>query len=287
MSKTIRLVAVCGVVALTVVAAAAASNSAFFSDRSGDKDDAYAGQDITGLEVSNDDSGLLTLRVHTSSHKQKLEYYDGFIGVMLDLDQNPDTGGVFYGAEVGFQLSSDGLSYLKPNGFQLRGAPRPPSLHATFTDGTATFTVRAQDLGLSPTAGFNVLARSVADEAPNYGSFNYQMVAGTPRPELGVDTRPPVVQALSSKGSHLYGAQLGYQVADGRGKTAEVIRVYRGARLVRELRAPPERSKPFVWYSVGWRIHHKVRPGRLHFCVRSTDAAGNQSQPSCAKLVLS
>lgn len=206
---------------------------------------------------------------------------------MLDLDQNPYTGGVFYGAEVGFQLSSDGLSYLKPNGFQLRGAPRPPSLHATFKDGTATFTVRAQDLGLSPTAGFNVLARSVADDAPNYGSFNYQMVAGTPRPELGVDTRPPVVRALSSEGSHLYGAQLGYQAADGRGKTAEVIRVYRGARLVMELRAPLERSKPFVWYSVGWRIHHKVRPGRLHFCVRSTDAAGNQSQPSCAKLVLS
>ena len=287
MSKTIRLVAVCGVVALSGVAAAAASNSAFFGDRSGDRDDAYAGQDITGLEVSNDDAGLLTFRVRTSSHKQKLESYDGFIGVMLDLDQNPDAGGVFYGAEVGFQLSSDGLSYLKPNGFQLRGAPRPPSLHATFKDGTATFTIRAQDLGLSPTAGFNVLARSVADEAPNYGSFNYQMVAGTRRPELGVDTRPPVVQALSSEGSHLYGAQLGYQVADGRGKTAEVIRVYRGARLVRELRAPLERSKPFVWYSVGWRIHHKVRPGRLHFCVRSTDAAGNQSQPSCAKLVLS
>ena len=287
MSKTIRLVAVCGVVALTVVAAAAASNSAFFSDRTGDQDDAYAGQDITGLEVSNDDPGLLIFRVHTSSHKQKLEDYDGFVGVMLDLDQNRDTGSVFYGAEVGFQLSSDGLSYLKPNGFQLRGAPRPPSLHATFRDGTATVTVKAQDLGLSPTGGFNVLARSVADEAPNYGSFNYQMVGGTPKPDPGPDTSPPVVQALSSEGSHLYGAQLGYQVADGRSKTAEVIRVYRGARLVRELRTPLKRSKPFVWYSVGWRIHHKVRPGRLHFCVRSTDAAGNESQPSCARLVLS
>jgi hypothetical protein len=287
MSKTIRLVAVCGVVALTVVAAAAASNSAFFSDRDGDREDAYVGQDITGLEVANDDSGLLTFRVHTSSHKQKLEYYDGFIGVMLDLDQNPDTGSLYYGSEVGFQLSSHGLSFSRLNGFQIKGAPRPSSMHATFKDGTATFTVRAQDLGLPPTAGFNVLARSVADQAPNYGSFNYQIVAGMPRPELGVDTRAPVVQALSSEGSHLHGAELDYRVADGRGKTAEVIRVYRGARLVRELRAPLERSKPFVWYWVGWRIHHKVRPGRLHFCVRSTDAAGNQSQPSCAKLVLS
>jgi hypothetical protein len=286
MSKAIRVVAVCGVVALTVVAAAAASNSAFFSDRGGDMDDAYS-QDITGLEVANDDSGLLTFRVHTSSHKQKLQDYDGFIGVMLDLDQNPDTGSLFYGSEVGFQLSSDGLSFLRLNGFHIKSAPRPSSLHATFKDGTATFTVRAQDLGLSPTAGFNLLARSVGDETPNYGSFNYQMVAGTPRPELGVDTRAPVVQALSSEGSHLYGAELDYEVADGRGKTAEVIRVYRGARLVRELRAPLERSRPFVWYWVGWRIHHKVRPGRLHFCVRSTDAAGNQSQPSCAKLVLS
>lgn len=286
MSKTLRLVAICGVAALTMVAAAAASNSAFFSDRTGDRLDAYAGQDITGLEVSNDDSGLLTFRVHTSSHKQKLEYYDGFVGVMLDLDQNRDTGSVFYGAEVGFQLSSHGLSYVKPNGFQVRGARRPPSLHASFRDGTATFTVKAQDLGLSPTAGFNVLARSVADEAPNSGSFNYQMVAGTPRPDPGVDTSPPVVQALSSEGSYRYGAELDYQVADGRGKTAEVIRIYRGARLVREFREPLERTNPFAWYSEVWHIHHKVRAGRLHFCVRATDAAGNQSQPSCAKLVL-
>jgi hypothetical protein len=279
-------VSACGLAALVLVAAAGASNSAAFNDRVGDRDDVYAGQDLTGFEVINDDSGLLTFRVHTASHKQKLGTTSGFVGVMLDLDQNRDTGSVFYGAEVGFQLSSDGLEFSRLDGFVIKSATRPPSLRGSFKDGTATFTVKAQDLGLSPTAGFNVLARSVADEAPNYGSFNYQMVAGTPKPDPGVDTTPPVVQALSSEGSYLYGAELDYRISDGRGKTAEVIRVYRAARLVKVIRTPLERVDPFEWYSVGWRIRHKVRPGRLHFCVRSTDAAGNESQPSCAKLLL-
>lgn len=262
------------------------SNSAGFSDRTGDKADAYAGQDITGLEVANDDAGLLTFRVHTASHKQRLGTYDGFVGIMLDLDQNPDTGSLFYGAEVGFQLSSDGLSFWRLSGFHITSARRPASLHAAFKDGTATFTIEAQDLGLSPSSGFNVLARSVADWAPDHGTFNYQLVAGTPAPDPGADTTPPVVHAFSSQGSYIYGAQLDYRVADGRGETADVVSVYRGARLVRVIRERLAKTNPFEWYSVGWRIHHKVRPGRLRFCVRSTDAAGNESRPSCAKLLL-
>jgi hypothetical protein len=65
-----------------------------------------------------------------------------------------------------------------------------------------------------------------------------------------------------------------------------VIRIYRGSRLIKEFRERLANTNPFVWYWEGWRIRHKVRPGMLHFCVRSTDAAGNQSQVSCAKLEL-
>jgi hypothetical protein len=150
----------CGLIARALVAAAGASNSALFSDRTGTRADAYMGQDITGLAVANDDAGLLTFRVHTTSHKDKLGTNDGFVGVMLDLDQNPDTGSLFYWAEIGFQLSSDGLAFSRLSGFQIKTAPRPPSLRATFNDGTATFTVKAHDLGLLPSSGFNVLARS-------------------------------------------------------------------------------------------------------------------------------
>jgi hypothetical protein len=272
--------------ALLVVGTARAANSLSFPDRTGDRGDAYGGLDISGLQVSSDDGGLLTFRVTTVGHKRKLGTYDGFVDVLLDLDQNPDTGSLFYGAEVGLDLSSDGLGFQRLTGFKSRSAPLPPSLSGSFRDGVVTFTVKASDLGVAPGVGFNVLARAVTDEAPDYRTFNYQLAPGNAPPDLAPDTCAPVVHAFSSEGDHRYGAQLNYRVADGRGRTADVIRIYRGSRLIKEFRERLANTNPFVWYWEGWRIRHKVRPGMLHFCVRSTDAAGNQSQVSCAKLEL-
>jgi hypothetical protein len=111
--------------------------------------------------------------------KQKLGAHDGFVDVLLDLDQNPDTGSFFYGAEVGLDLSSDGLGFQRLTGVKAKRAPLPPSLRGSFHDGVATFMVEASDIGVSPGAGFNVLARAVADEAPDYHTFNYQFVPGS------------------------------------------------------------------------------------------------------------
>jgi hypothetical protein len=284
--RLLLLTAAAALTALLVVGTVGAANSSSFPDRTGDRDDAYLGLDISGLQVSSDDAGLLTFRVTTVGHKRELGKNDGFVDVLLDLDQNPDTGSLFYGAEVGLHLSSDGLGFQRLTDLKIKRAPLPPSLRGSFHDGAAIFTVEASDLGLAPGGGFNVLARAVADEAPDYRTFNYQGTAGALPPKLGADTRAPSVHAFSSEGDHRYGAQLNYRVADGRGKTADVIRVYRGARLIKEFRERLVNTNPFVWYSEGWRIRHKARPGMLHFCVRSTDAAGNRSQASCARLEL-
>jgi hypothetical protein len=140
--------------ALLVVGTARAANSLSFPDRTGDRGDAYGGLDISGLQVSSDDGGLLTFRVTTVGHKRKLGTYDGFVDVLLDLDQNPDTGSLFYGAEVGLDLSSDGLGFQRLTGFKSKSAPLPPSLSGSFRDGVVTFTVKASDLGVAPGVGF-------------------------------------------------------------------------------------------------------------------------------------
>ncbi len=210
-ARSLRLLPACALVALAVVGAAGASNSASFTDRLSDKVDVYEGVDIIGLQVSNDDAGILTFHVTVAGHKKKLGYNDGMIDVLLDLDQNPDTRSIYYGTEVGFELQSSGIGFLRLRGATIRGAPRPPSLHGAFSNGTASFTVKAADLGLAPSAGFNVPVRAVADWAPDYRSFNYQMVPGTPPLDPGPDTRAPFVHAMSSVGHHRYGAELNYR----------------------------------------------------------------------------
>jgi hypothetical protein len=83
-------------------------------------------------------------------------------------------------------------------------------------------------LGITPTSGFNVVAVTVSphiDTAPDIGTFNYQPVAGTPAPKLGPDTRAPHVLAYPARATHAKLATLAYQTLDGRGKTADTVRI--------------------------------------------------------------
>ena len=63
---------------------------------------------------------------------------------------------------------------------------------------------------------------------------------------------------------------------DGRGKTAEAIRIYRGRRLLKSIQRPLHASNPFDLSQVNWRVPRTVQ-GQLRFSVRAQDAAGNKS----------
>jgi hypothetical protein len=80
------------------------------------------------------------------------------------------------------------------------------------------------DFGIGPTSGFNFSAVTATaaggyDLAPDVRTFNYQLVAGTPPPVLGPDTRPPLDEALRSRGTHGKIAHLNYVAAAGRRRT--------------------------------------------------------------------
>jgi hypothetical protein len=152
-----------------------------------------------------------------------------------------------------------------------------------------TFTFKSADLGLASNGGFNIVAVSesplAGDLGPDFGTFNYQLGVGTPPPPLSPDTRAPLDHAFASHGVHGRVARLAYAAQDGRGVTADRVRVYRRGRLVRTIRISLGKANPFYAYEAPWRVARRVR-GRLRFCVDSVDAARNKSNLSCAPLVI-
>jgi hypothetical protein len=272
--------------ALAIVAVAAAANSASFPDRAGD---VTLAPDINRLDVSNDDAGTITINV-VFPPGRTIGLPGDEVGVALDFDQNPDTGSVYYGTEVLVLFQQSTLHFLRAAGNGFSAASPPPSLHGAIGDGMVTFSVNASDLGLTPNGGFNIVALSDStvvgelDAAPDIRAFNYQLVPGPP-PPLGSDTRAPVDRAFASRGVHGKTVRLSYWAADGRGVTADTLRVYRKSRLLRTIRISLGDASPFLNYYARWHAPRKVR-GKLRFCVQSTDAAGNRSNLSCAPLTI-
>jgi hypothetical protein len=265
------------------VGVALAANSASFFDPASDS---QSGPDVTGVAISNDDGGIVTIKV-ALGNRQALAANDE-IAIGLDADQSPDTGALFYGAE--YELDLDGsvpsLWQARPDGFYTQ-APAPASFQAGFSGGVATFSFKASDLGVS--SGFNLYAlgadRNWLDAAPDIRTVNYQLVGGAAAPPLSPDRRAPVDRALKSTGVHGKVARLDYLALDGRGETAEAIVVYRGRKVLKRINFQLADTSPFLVYFARWTVPKKVR-GKLRFCVSSTDRAGNKAAASCAALTI-
>jgi hypothetical protein len=282
MSRLHALIA-CAGIAVVVAGIAVAANSSSFVDRT--KDTKYT-PDIGRLDVSSDDAGALTFRIAFAGG-----ITPGLpgeqLGVAIDLDQDPDTGTVYYGTDVAFELDDTTLRFFRADQNEFAAAPTPASLQGSVAGDTATFTVKAADLGLAPTDGVNVVAFSDTrlddDLAPDIRTYNYQQVAGTQPKSLGLDTRAPFDRAFRARAVHGKVAELDYAASDGRAVTSDTIRIYRRQRLLRTIRFSLGDTNPFYVYYAKWRVPRTVR-GRLRFCVRSADAAHNVSNLSCAPL---
>jgi hypothetical protein len=283
----LRALLACTAAAPVVAGVAGAANSSSFTDTAGD---AGLTPDITRVDVSNDDTGTLTFRVAVAPGRT-IGLPGDELGVGLDLDQNPDSGTVFYGAEVGIVFEETTLQFMRANGAQFSDSASPPSLTGSIGDGFVTFSVKASDLGLKPTDGFNVFGISHSyvtgntDTAPDIRVVNYEQVAGTPARVPGPDMRPPLDRAFPARGVHGKRVELDYWAADGRGVTADTLRIYRRRRLLRTIRVSAGDVNPFFFNYQTWRVPRKIR-GRLRFCVRSVDAAGNRSNLSCVRLTI-
>jgi hypothetical protein len=276
------------VLALCVVAGAGsqASSGPPFFDRTGD---APAPFDITRLDVSQKPDGAVYIQVTLAGTVNWDE--DGPL-VALDLDQNPDTGSAFYGTEVEFAFQGEGNAregsavLFRSHGWDFQRATTPDYWFWSLGPHIVGYFFMPWELGLGPRDGFNVVAATLgphADTAPDIRTFNYQPLPGTQPPTLGPDRRAPHVIAYPADGVHGKVATLDYWVLDGRGRTAETIRVFRGKHLLKTIRRPLRNSNPFDQSKVTWRVPKSVR-GHLRFTVRAADAAGNRSKAVSAPL---
>jgi hypothetical protein len=271
---------------LLAVGVALAANSTSYSDAPGD---GGAAPDVGGISVSNDDQGTITVKI-TVGNRADLAATDE-VGFGIDVDQNPDTGSVFhYGQEIAFAFDGSTLGFFRVSASgDFDEAPTPPSLKGSFAAGVATVSFSASDIGLGPTSGFNfsVIDSNEVDfdAAPDLRSYNYQLVAGTPPANPGADRTPPVDEAIRSSGKRGTNVHLSYVAADGRGKTADTIRVYRGRKVLKTIRFALDDTIPFLSYYARWKVPKKIH-GKLRFCVQSADEAGNKSKTSCAPLTI-
>ncbi len=164
---------------LTLSAGAAVrANSQTYPDSTGE--DPVAA-DITGIVVSNDDSGLLTFQTNISNRPTLTG--DMGVSVFIDTDQNATDGAGpdFDGADIELALDSTGVDLGKwtGTGFSFNGSPS--SLVASYANG-ATIKVKAADLGLTT---FNFFVGTITGTNPDFhfdfapdpghGTFNYQV----------------------------------------------------------------------------------------------------------------
>jgi hypothetical protein len=275
-----------GAAAVAVAGVALAANAASFTDPAGDSGGA---PDVTAVAISSSDNGRVTVSI-TAGGRASLTTQDQ-VGFVLDVDQNPDTGSVLYGSEIAVVLEGPVVKVYRagPSGFLTEDAPVPGSLQGSFSGGVATFSFAPGDLGIAPGGGFNLAVTSFGengtDIAPNIRTVNYQLVSGTQAPSLGPDRRAPVDEAVTTLAKRGTTVHLDYSASDGRGETADTLRVFHGKRVVKTVRYALDDTNPFLYYFARWSVPRKAR-GPYRFCVSSVDRAGNRSKVACAKITL-
>jgi hypothetical protein len=257
-----------------------------FSDAAGDALSSML--DIKSVTITERDDEFIDFLVTLAGDFEWSE--DGPL-IALDLDQNPDTGSAFYGTEVELVLQSERANaevmpaLYRANGWDFR---RERHARAAWTLGPheGGFQIKRSSLGLTKYQGFNIVVGSVSnhpDMAPDFGTFNYQRVPGRNPPRLGPDRRAPKVLAYDSTGVRGRDAELQYWVLEARGRTRQVIRIFRGARLLQTVWTPLADANPFGLSTTTWKVPPHVN-GALRYCVRSFDGAGNRSNLVCAGL---
>ena len=280
-----RRLATCAVGAVLLPAAVAgAATSTSFPDPTGDAVGAF---DITRVDVSETDDTIRVWAVIKGADGCVVDGRQMWVDVAFDTDQNPDTGSAFYGTE--YELASNewqDFRFLRARGWDLREVTAPNGWSVGCGPDEAGYSIYAPNLGLAPGQGFNVVVSTEGrhpDTAPDIRTFNFQPLTGTQPPPVGRDVRPPHVMALPARAVHGKVATLRYRALDGRGQTADTVRVYRGRRLLQTIRRPLRDSNPFIVSQVLWRVPARAR-GELRFSVRAVDAAGNPSATSSAAL---
>ena len=90
------------------------------------------------------------------------------------------------------------------------------------------------------------------------------------------------MDALRSRGKRGHYARLRYIVIDDSGRSSETVQVFHKGRTLATIQTevgPAIGGK----YAVRWKVPRRIR-GVPRFCVTASDASGNTSAQSCARV---
>jgi len=193
---------VIGLVALPAIAlggaARATTNSQSYQDSTGEDP---AAPDITSIDVSNDDTGLITFQVNIANRPTFTS--DMLLDIFLDTDKNAATGSTdFFGADYVIELQPGSVGLFQWNGSDFVGAASQSSLTFSYGTGGATIRVNALDLNRSKGFNFAVVAQSgIATDATGNPDFTNEHIDAAPDPGHGTfayDVRVTVVLKVSA-----------------------------------------------------------------------------------------
>ena len=145
-----------------------------------------------------------------------------------------------------------------------------------------------EDGKLTPAADATLRALSIGDKSPEgLTNADAQAVAALARQGALTypDTRKP------SAVPHVENARAGrplkllYQASDG-GRAAVVLTVFDGSRRIALFALPERTAAPGIMYSVNWHVPATAAHRVLTYCARASDAGGNRSATTCAKLTV-
>lgn len=180
-----------------------AGNSQSYPDSIGE--DANA-PDITSVDVSNDDAGLITFKVNISNRPALTP--DMVIDILLNTDQSSATGDqTLLGVDYVIELTTGGVGLFKWNGTDFVGGSPQTSLIYSYDPTGPTMRIRAAELGPTKAFSFAVDATSGVvndangnpdftnshdDVAPDagHGFFSYQVLAKLTLTTISFTTGP-------------------------------------------------------------------------------------------------
>lgn len=184
------------VAGLALVATAAASNSASYTDAGGDSASA---PDVTSVVVSNNDAGAITFKAGIGN-RSALTAQD-WVTVMIDTDLKEDAEG-FVSPEYALTFTAEGAGFATKRGEDWTTVPAQllTGFGGSFQGGVATLTVNQIDLDDATFVNFWLFSGTDADEsrddAPDGdGIWDYRIVS----PSLYVLSFDPPKTAVAGK----------------------------------------------------------------------------------------
>jgi hypothetical protein len=181
----------------------AAVNSQSFPDSTGED---AAAPDITSIDVSNTDNGLITFKVNISNRPALTP--DMIILMWIDSDNNPATGDTgSFGADYAIELDPGSVAMFKWDGTTYSVAPSQTSLTYSYDATGATIRLAAQDIdntkairfGVDAISGIVIDANGNADFTnakedlapdPGHGFYAYNVVQKLTLKQTAFTTAP-------------------------------------------------------------------------------------------------